>query len=272
MKAEENFRFIAFVARFAAQLACQEIMQVYHLEFSVRKKEDASPITDADTASDAVIRTVLETTSIPVISEEQMYMPATPPELFWCVDPLDGTREFVKRNGQFAVNIALVRKGVPVFGLVASPVKNCCWYTENGQVWKYHFETEKITPCSPESTRRELVMLSGTLDPKGNTLQNRWLKNAEKIAPLQVEKMGSALKFGAISEGKADLYIRFGNTHIWDTAAGHALLLCSGGDLYSLETRKPLTYSAENTLNPHFGAFGAGGKEFFLDALKKKLL
>lgn len=272
MKAEENYRFIAFVARFAAQLACQEIMQVYPLEFTVRKKEDSTPVTDADTASDVVLRNVLETTSIPVISEEQSYIPSSLPATFWCVDPLDGTREFVKRNGEFAVNIALIKGGIPVFGLIASPVQNCCWYTENGKVWKYYFDKEKNSPCSPESDREELLMLSGTLDTRGNNLQKRWLKNVSAMQDIRTEKMGSALKFCAIAEGKADLYVRFGQTHIWDTAAGHALMLCSGGDLYSLETGRPLRYSAADTLNPHFAAFGSAGKEFFLGTLEQKLL
>jgi 3'(2'), 5'-bisphosphate nucleotidase len=239
--------------------ASKVIMEVYQEDFDTEYKEDGSPVTKADLLSSNLIVQQLQATKIPIICEEiqhEKYQIRRNWKQFWCVDPLDGTREFVKKNGEFAVNIALVENQIPVFGVISSPVNQELVFggLEMG-VYYTTFENFKSNnwtkiEISTKPKNLPLVLISSRSYFTGSTLNfvNQLKKTNGEIQFIQ---KGSALKFIDLVLGKADIYPRFAPTMEWDTAAGHALLIGIDGEIKDIDG-KNLLYNKKSLLNPHF--------------------
>lgn len=237
----------------AAHAAGNRIMQIYRSDFEVDAKADASPVTKADTAAEAIIVDHLKAIDrhANIIAEEAVAGGAVPvvSDEFYLVDPLDGTREFISRNGEFTVNIALIRNGDPVAGVVYAPALNRLYAGEAGSgawfceldpdtAWQADIELTPIrTPALP-ATGVKAVASRSHRDARTET----WLAE-NRIADTVAA--GSSLKFCLLAEGKAHLYPRFGRTMEWDTAAGHAVLAAAGGAVVVADTGEPLTYGKQ---------------------------
>lgn len=242
-----------------ARRAGDAILKVYGTAFAVDVKEDASPLTEADRRSNAVILEALEAhyPGIPVISEETRALPYAERsgwERCWLVDPLDGTKEFIKRNGEFTVNIALVERGEPVAGVVFQPVGDRLYWAQRGSgAWR------SVGGGAPER-------LSGgphyaTLDAVTVVASRSHLTDEVRdfVAALEAEgksveflSSGSSLKLCLVAEGAAQVYPRLGPTMEWDTGAADAIVRESGKRVLEWESREPLRYNKENLLNPWF--------------------
>jgi len=251
MKQKALLEHIVNVAREAGEAA----MAVYRTDFSVRGKADASPVTQADEHAEKVIlRHLAELTPhIPVISEEQVAKGRIPTfgTMFWLVDPLDGTKEFIQRNGEFTVNIALVSAGRPTLGVVLAPALKRLFAGAEG-------EGARVEDASGQ---RPIVCRS--VPPEGMTVvASRSHGDARSLDGFLAGRKvatqinaGSSLKFCLVAAGEADLYPRLGRTMEWDTAAGHAVLRAAGGQVTTLEG-KDLRYGKPGLYNPHFVASG----------------
>lgn len=236
------------------------IMQFYSRGYRADLKTDGSPVTEADVASSTLIGERLGATGIPIMDEEianESFAERSKWSAFWCVDPLDGTKEYIKRNGEFAVNIALVEGQEAVFGVIASPVREDLIFggKETG-VFYCRFRQfpdpsswEQILPSA--KVNDPLVMISSRSHHHGISLDyvNRLQSRFGEIAFLQ---KGSSLKFFDLAMGKADVYPRFAPTMEWDVAAGQAIIEALNGRITDPATGKPLSYNKENLLNPHF--------------------
>jgi 3'(2'), 5'-bisphosphate nucleotidase len=241
-----------------ARAAGQVVMKVYAGEFDVRAKKDATPVTVADEQSETLILAGLKrlTPHIPAASEEQVSASGVwkePPPRFWLVDPLDGTREFASRNGEFSINIGLVEGGKPVLGAVHGPTSDVTWAAAgpgSAAVWR--------GSAAPKPIRARRIPPEGAVVLASRSHGDRAALDAflgeHKVAGLR--QSGSALKFGVLAEGEADLYPRFGPTMEWDTAAGHAVLNAAGGRIETL-SGGPLLYGKSALRNPDFIAWGA---------------
>jgi 3'(2'), 5'-bisphosphate nucleotidase len=255
------------VLRLIAERAGKVILGYYveGEEIEVRHKEDASPVTEADEAAEHFILEALAklTPEIPVISEEAASAGALPEiagSRFWLVDPLDGTKEFISRNGEFTVNIALIEEGQPVAGVVHAPALAMTWAgampadAPNGALGQASFsQTDHPTM---EIAAREIppegaIVVASRRHGSGEELES--FLSAYTVADRV--SAGSSLKFCLVATGKADLYPRFGRTMEWDTAAGHAVLRAAGGRVETTDGR-PLAYGKPGFENPHFIAYG----------------
>jgi 3'(2'), 5'-bisphosphate nucleotidase len=248
------------VLRLIAERAGQVILAHYAegAAIEVREKADASPVTAADEAAEAFILRALETLTpeIPVVAEEAMAAGARPDisgGLFWLVDPLDGTKEFLARNGEFTVNIALIQDGEPVAGVVHAPAMAMTWAGAGAGSATF---SEADRPPRGIEVRRPpedgLVVVASRRHGASQDL-DRFL--ADYHVAEQTEA-GSSLKFCLVASGQADLYPRFGRTMEWDTAAGHAVLLAAGGSVTRADDGAPLRYAKPGFENPHFIARG----------------
>ncbi|WP_285275918.1 3'(2'),5'-bisphosphate nucleotidase CysQ [Halopseudomonas bauzanensis] len=238
-----------------SRAAGEQVMQVYRSDFEVRGKEDASPVTEADERAEALILGALAQCSpgIPVVSEEAAAAGHIPEvgQRFWLVDPLDGTREFINRNGEFTVNIALIEAGEPVLGVVLAPAlgrlfagaRGCGAFIEEAGV-RQPIECREVSPEGLDVVASRSHGDAQALDVFLAGRQVRSLKSA-----------GSSLKICLVAAGEADLYPRLGRTMEWDIAAGHAVLLAAGGQLLTLQD-EPLRYGKPGLDNPHFYARG----------------
>nr|WP_282595728.1 3'(2'),5'-bisphosphate nucleotidase CysQ [Legionella pneumophila] len=232
--------------------AADAIMECYYEDFDYAKKKDGSPLTKADLASHHIIATALAvlTPNIQVISEESGEL-IDADELdheFWLVDPLDGTKEFIKRSDEFTVNIALVRNKEPILGLVCCPALDEIYVGQAGygsyKKKRYGKQIElKIEPHQPE----EYVIISSRSHGNQEAM-DEFLKGVKVKEFLSA---GSSLKFCRVAEGKAHLYPRLGRTMEWDTAAGHAILSSAGGEVRKLDNQM-LYYGKSGLENPHF--------------------
>lgn len=232
--------------------AGKAILKVYNEEdFEVSLKTDASPLTKADKiANDLICRELKRLyPEIPIISEEGKNIPYEERknwELYWCVDPLDGTKEFIKRNGEFTVNIALIRNNVPVLGVIYIPVQNLLYYADEAiGSWKQTpgAAAERIVAVNKKDNWTAAVSRSHADGEEKAILSNYPI--SDFIA------LGSSLKFCLLAEGKAQIYLRTGPTMEWDTAAGHAIMLFSGCNIHTL-SGKPMLYNKESLLNEGF--------------------
>ncbi len=257
--AQERLALLAAVEAVAVEAAAL-ILEVYGSDFAVRGKADASPVTEADERAEACIVARLRalTPGVPVVAEEAVARGELPMvgERFWLVDPLDGTREFVSRNGEFTVNIALVEGGQPVLGVVQVPAQGFGWggiVGEGAGFGAWRFDAEGRHPVGCRRPPHELVVASSRSHGDDAAL-SAWLASAGLDGrPLQHRPAGSSLKFGLLAEGCCDLYPRLGRTMEWDTAAGHAVLAAAGGEVVQLDGT-PLRYGKPGFENPHFVA------------------
>ena len=239
-----------------AKRAGKEILKIYQTDFKVDAKADKSPVTEADRVAEAlIIRSIREgiTDKLPIVGEESVAagnVPAVADTAFWLVDPLDGTKEFVSKNGEFTVNIAIVENGRPVLGVVHSPVtQQTYWGAAVGSFAQMGDAAERVIKCRKPPAAGLVAMVSRS----HNTPEvDAYLKKF-KIARQQ--SAGSALKFCLVAEGVADIYPRFGRTMEWDTAAGHAVLRFAGGQVEDLDGNE-LAYGKPGFENPHFVAKG----------------
>jgi 3'(2'), 5'-bisphosphate nucleotidase len=240
-----------------ARAAGAAILPHYRSVLAVERKADRSPVTAADRAADAVIVPALErlTPGVAIVSEERIERAPPPEKLagarFWLVDPLDGTKEFIAERGEFTVNIGLVERGRPILGVVLAPVTGRAYAGADGRAWRIEADgsARPIRARTPPATG--LVVAHSRSHANWDRL-DRFL-DGKKVAERIVS--GSAVKFGLVAEGAADLYPRFGPTSEWDTAAGQAVLEAAGGSVRDHEGR-PLTYAKPGFLNPGFVARG----------------
>jgi len=238
----------------AAEEASKEILDVYHSDdFQAEVKGDNSPLTIADKRAHHKIADILASTQLPILSEEGRQIPYVERkdwEYFWMVDPLDGTKEFLKRNGEFTVNIALIHKGKPVLGVVAVPatgevfsgvIGEGAWLKKNGQ------ETKLDTHKAADLTATGLRVVASRSHMNEETQQF-----IDKLKDPSLVSSGSSLKFMLLINGKADVYPRYAPTMEWDTAAAHAVVNSVGVKVFQSNTNEELVYNKENLLNPYF--------------------
>ncbi|MFD0859292.1 3'(2'),5'-bisphosphate nucleotidase CysQ [Roseovarius aquimarinus] len=245
------------VMRRLALEAGDAIMEIYGQDdFDVKSKSDDSPVTAADEAADALISAGLRAAfpDVALVTEEQAASHTVEAETFLIVDPLDGTKEFVHRRGDFTVNIALVEKGVPTRGVVYAPAKKRMFYTlPDGSSVEETGALAKIAP-GPQSPIRVSDPDNGALMVVASK-SHRDQATDDYIAKYAVKDMksaGSSLKFCLVATGEADLYPRVGRTMEWDTAAGHAVLNGAGGRVVRFDDHAPLTYGKPGYANPFF--------------------
>ncbi|TNF64209.1 MAG: 3'(2'),5'-bisphosphate nucleotidase [Rhodobacteraceae bacterium] len=258
-----SYEALVPVMRRLAIEAGRVILQVYDApDFEVRSKSDASPVTEADEAADALISAGLREAfpDLMLVTEEQAASHAQTGDTFLIVDPLDGTKEFIQRRGDFTVNIALVEDGVPTRGVVYAPAKGRMFYTlPDGQ------SVEETGDLDPGRAGPVTPISVGFPDNRGLMVvaskSHRDQATDDYIAAYAVRDMtsaGSSLKFCLVATGEADLYPRLGRTMEWDTAAGHAVLAGAGGQVVRLDDHKPLTYGKPGYENPFFIAHAPG--------------
>ena len=259
----------------AAIDAGDAIMEVYATDFQVDTKSDNSPLTQADTRANDIITNVLNTTSLPVISEEGRLIPFHIRESwtrFWLVDPLDGTKEFVNRNGEFSVNIALIDHQKPVAGVIYAPVTDTLYFSDETGAWKLphakgivlsnsdlaHFKRSGMRLPLQRITRDYTIVASRShLNPETTEFINKTKREHDSI---RIVSRGSSLKMCMIAEGHADVYPRFGLTSEWDTAAGHAIVKAAGGKVVQIENQEiELLYNSHDLQNPSFVAYPSPG-------------
>ena len=235
----------------AARGAADAVLEIYATDFEARTKEDGSPVTEADERAQEIILGHLGSEE-PIIAEEDATAGSeTPAGPFWLVDPLDGTKEFLSRNGEFTINVARIEDGVPVLGVVLAPALGRLFAAAPGQ-----------RPfVEDESGRREISVRD--VPPEGATIvSSRSHGDADALDRFTADRRvaasvsaGSSLKFCLVAAGEADIYPRFGRTMEWDTAAGHAVVLAAGGRVTEL-SGEPLRYGKPGFENPHFIAWG----------------
>lgn len=256
------------IALTAAVDAGEEIMKIYthpDTDWEVERKADNSPLTLADRSSHAIIAKALKETPFPVLSEEGShddFAVRKEWETLWIVDPLDGTKEFIKRNGEFTVNIALVHGGEPIMGVIYVPVaRRLFWgHTEgfNGHraAWRCNvkedgsLEAQELLPLPKEPERPYIVVASRShLTPPTEAFVDRERRHHPD---LELHSAGSSLKICLVAEGRADVYPRLAPTMEWDTAAGHAIALGAHCEVVRADDEKPVVYNKPDLLNPFF--------------------
>jgi len=240
-----------------AKQASDKILAVYNTEFDVTSKEDNTPLTEADMAAHHVITEGLTklTPKIPILSEESIDIPFSVRKQwkrYWLVDPLDGTREFVKQNGEFTVNIALIDNHRAILGVIHTPVSGVLYYATNHDGAFKQLPGEEPVAIHTRNKPQDKTLVAGSRSHRGASL-NEFL---EKIGDHEIVSMGSSLKSCLVAEGSVDIYPRLGPTSEWDTAAAQCIVENAGGQLLDL-SMKPLLYNTkEELLNPHFLVIG----------------
>lgn len=253
---------LAEIARIARD-AGAAILDVYAREFDVTKKADSSPLTIADMRAHEIIVHALRalTPDVPILSEEASDVPYEVRSRwtrYWLVDPLDGTKEFVSRNGEFTVNIALIEQHAPVLGAVFVPVRDTMYLAarENGATRQ--IGTAPSEPIRITTPAHAPLRIVGSRSHRDGRLG----KYLPQLEPYELVSIGSSIKFCLIAEGSADLYPRFGPTSEWDTAAAQAIVEAAGGAVVTLDGT-PLRYNTKaELLNPHFLVFGDSSRDW----------
>lgn len=258
-----NYDTLVPVIRKLAIQAGEKIMEIYGSDdFAIRTKSDDSPVTAADEAADAIISAGLRAAfpELMLVTEEQADTHTTRGDTFLIVDPLDGTKEFIHRRGDFTVNIALVENGIPTRGVVFAPAKDRMFFTlADGQSVEEtgDFDADSVGPtrlikvAASDNTALMVVASKSHRDQATDDYIN-------KYAVKDMKSAGSSLKFCLVATGEADLYPRVGRTMEWDTAAGHAVLSGAGGHVVRFDDHSPLIYGKEGFANPFFIAHAPG--------------
>ncbi len=271
---------LILTAIIAAKRAGEAILEVYGSDFEVEQKDDKSPLTLADKRSNDIITDVLEQTitvnnsTVPILSEEGKEIPYDERkkwEYFWLVDPLDGTKEFVKRNGEFTVNIALIHKHKPVLGIIYIPVKDVFYFAainfgtyklENSEILTGDLSIKELVDKSERlplnNNNKASLTVIGSRSHTSEEFSEFVTRLNEKYGNVEFISSGSSLKLCLVAEGIADVYPRFGPTMEWDTAAGQAIVEQAKGRVIDTQTNEPLSYNKNNLLNPFFIVSGQG--------------
>ncbi len=244
-----------------AKEAGRKILQFYHASnIAVEKKIDQTPLTEADRQSHNIIYNCLKKRfPFPVLSEEGSdikYSERKEWEYFWLVDPLDGTKEFINKNGEFTVNISLIHKDRPIVGVIYVPAADILYYAAEG-IGSYKIEGDKRNRL-PLKIQKECLTVIGSRshNTKENEEYLQMLK--EKHGDFILTSAGSSLKFCLIAEGRADIYPRAGHTMEWDTAAGQIIVEECGGSVLEIQSAEPLRYNKPNLRNAYFVALRSG--------------
>ncbi|MDF3414930.1 3'(2'),5'-bisphosphate nucleotidase CysQ [Sulfitobacter sp. M57] len=252
-----DYESLVTVMRKLSLQAGDKIMEIYGQDdFDVKSKSDDSPVTAADEAADAIISAGLRAAfpDVMLVTEEQSATHSAQGDTFLIVDPLDGTKEFIHRRGDFTVNIALVENGKPTRGVVYAPAKSRMFFTQaDGQSVEETGEFDKdvignVTPMSVSDADNAALMVVASKSHRDQATDDY----IAKYAVRDMTSAGSSLKFCLIATGEADVYPRLGRTMEWDTAAGHAVLLGAGGDVVRFDDHTPLVYGKADFANPFF--------------------
>jgi 3'(2'), 5'-bisphosphate nucleotidase len=239
--------------------AGKAIMNVYDNDaFWVETKEDKSPLTSADILANDIILSHLTPTSIPILSEESAHAPYSARQHWkqcWVVDPIDGTKEFIKKNGEFTINIALVINKKSELGIIYAPAMHKLFIGQNGhgayQVDNFGKENQCISELPLPSSNQVFRVLASKSHM--NTQTKAYITELkEQHANLEISSIGSSLKICLVASNSANIYPRFAPTMEWDTAAGHAIVKAAGKNIYFSTSNEELTYNKEDLLNPHF--------------------
>lgn len=264
---ENKLNELLEIAIKASIKAGEQILEVYNNDFEVEFKGDNSPLTLADKKSHDVIAAYLSKTDYPVLSEEGKtitFKERKEWKAFWIVDPLDGTKEFIKRNGEFTVNIALIENNIPILGVIYIPVQESLYFanihlgsykinniistSDLNSLSEYFSKGEKL----PLNNHNETFTIVGSKSHM-TTETEEFIQELEKIhGKIEVMSKGSSLKICMVAEGKANIYPRFAPTMEWDVAAGHAIAKYAGKNIYIAKTNTELMYNTETLLNPWF--------------------
>jgi 3'(2'), 5'-bisphosphate nucleotidase len=243
--------------------AGRRILEIYQSDFAVEAKEDRSPLTEADMASHREIVAGLKrlTPDIPVLSEESGQIPYEERcrwQEYWLVDPLDGTKEFIKRNGEFTVNIALISDGRTVLGVVHVPVKDTDYYGAEGTGARRRIGDAAPEPIRVSRVGEGPIRVVGSRSHRGSSLDGY----LARLGDHEMVPMGSSLKLCLVAAGDADVYPRLGPTCEWDTAAAQGVVEAAGGQVVDLDGQ-PLRYNTKmEYLNPFFIAYGDGSRDW----------
>lgn len=261
-----NYLYLAIRAAIDAGKAIMDIYNDPAADFGIEQKADNSPLTKADKAAHKIISNLLSVTPFPILSEEGADIPYKERkkwQTFWLVDPLDGTKEFIKRNGEFTVNIALIEKGVPDAGVIYVPVRRELYFGSLNEGafkasdidYEHQPTLEEIRtkarrmPVTP--LHQGLVVVASRSHMTEET--RMYIDNLRKQGiPVTLISSGSSLKICLVAEGSADIYPRFAPTMEWDTAAGHAIVKAAGCEIYHIDEKTPLRYNKEDLHNPWF--------------------
>ncbi|MDC0857854.1 3'(2'),5'-bisphosphate nucleotidase CysQ [Flavobacteriaceae bacterium] len=253
------------IAIIASVEAGEAIMKVYSNKIEVVYKEDESPLTLADKNANKIINKHLVKSKIPIISEENKVLTYEKRKNWkqcWIVDPLDGTKEFIKRNGEFTVNIALIKNNKPIIGVIYVPVSKTLYFTsdDSSKSYKVLLKTNIIiideifnnaVEIFPSEINNNILRIVGSRSHLNDTTKN-YISKIEKKNKTKIVSKGSSLKFCIVAEGGAEIYPRFAPTMEWDTAAGQAICEAVGVKVIDVTTNEPLKYNKQNLLNPHF--------------------
>ncbi len=264
----------------AALEAGEAILEIYDQDFEVEYKADASPLTSADKAAHNIIVRILATTPYPVLSEESAeigYEERASWSTYWLVDPIDGTKEFIKKNGEFTVNIALIEKGVPTIGVVYVPVEDRLYLGSESGAWKANECAGKTfdqimagaSECKISGTPAVPLRVVASKSHCNDETRNFIADLEEKYGEASLVSRGSSLKLCMVAEGRADIYPRIAPTMEWDTAAADAVVRAAGGKVFQYDEKIPaaeyrcsgssaieVQYNKENLLNPYFVVSG----------------
>ena len=246
----------------AAITAGNRVLDFYELDTEIIYKEDESPLTKADLDSNKILQSSISkiTPKIPILSEEEFIAWDIRKnwETYWLIDPLDGTKEFIKKNDEFTINIALIEYNQPVLGIIYAPAFGSLFFSKkNNGSYKIYTKNNLNTfknseKISVKYTNNEKIRVIGSRSHSNIAFDN-WVK--KNFTNFEIIEKGSSLKFCEIAEGKADIYPRFGPTSEWDIAAGHIILLEAGGKLKTIDNKDLVYNKKEDILNPHFFAY-----------------
>lgn len=261
-----NYLYIAIRAALDAGKAIMDIYTDPESDFEIERKADNSPLTKADKKAHRIISMALSVTPFPVLSEEGKEIPYAERsqwDTLWIVDPLDGTKEFIKRNGEFTVNIALVKDGVPVLGVIYVPVRKELYFAADSAGAFKLTGIDSSSQPSMDEMRTNAVRLPLPVGHQGIVVvASRSHQTEETTAfiaslrkqgqPVTLISSGSSLKICLVADGSADVYPRFAPTMEWDTAAGHAIARAAGCEVFHIDEKTPLKYNKEDLHNPWF--------------------
>ena len=259
-----NFKNLLKIAINASIEGGHAIMEVYASDFAVEHKDDKSPLTLADKNCNEIIENILINTNIPILSEEgakTTYEKRKDWEYSWLVDPLDGTKEFVKRNDEFTVNIALIHNGTPIMGVIYVPVKEELYFAmESLGSFKVNINSvienlDTLISSSdklPVNSKRKNYVIVGSRSHMSAETEAFFEQKKKDHGNVEIMAVGSSLKLCMVAEGKSDAYPRYAPTMEWDTGAGHAIVKYAGFSVKQYNSSEDVVYNKENLLNPWF--------------------